>query len=150
MRFMNRWMSVILLVVVGLTLVACGASSEAVAKEAPAMVEAIDGSEFKLVTLTERAAERLGIASEPVREETLDGGTMKVVPYASVIYGVHGETWAYIRNPGADALAFVRVPLTVERIEGDLAILAEGPEVGAEVITVGVAELYGTETGVGK
>jgi hypothetical protein len=100
--------------------------------------------------LTERAAERLGIASEPVREEAVEGGMKKVVPYAAVIYGVHGETWAYIRNPGESSLTFVRVPLTVERIKGDLAILSEGPDVGAEVVTVGVAELYGTDTGVGK
>jgi hypothetical protein len=148
MYSMKNLVSGMLLVVICLTLVACGGSNEAAAKEAPAKVEAIEGSEYKLITLTERAAERLGIASEAVREEAVDGATKKVVPYASVIYGVHGETWAYMRN--SDSLSFVRVPLTVERIEGDLAILTEGPELGTEVITVGAAELYGADTGVGK
>jgi hypothetical protein len=148
MYSMKNLVSGMLLVVICLTLVACGGSNEAAAKEAPAKVEAIEGSEYKLITLTERAAERLGIASEAVREEAVDGATKKVVPYASVIYGVHGETWAYMRN--SDSLSFVRVPLTVERIEGDLAIPTEGPELGTEVITVGAAELYGADTGVGK
>jgi hypothetical protein len=147
---MKSWMTIVLLALTCLTLVACGASGEVATKEQPAKVEPIEGSEFQRITLTERAAERLGVESEAVREESVDGGMQKVVPYAAVIYGLHGETWAYIRNPGADSLSFVRVPLTIERIEGDLAILSEGPEVGDEVITVGVAELYGTETGVGK
>jgi hypothetical protein len=150
MQHMKYWMVVLLLTLTTLSLVACSRSSAETIREAPVKVEAVAGSEFNHITLTERAAERLGIQSESVREEAIDGGTKKVVPYAAIIYGVNGETWAYIRNPDADSLTFVRVPLTVERIEGDLAILSEGPELGAEVITMGVAELYGADTGVGK
>jgi hypothetical protein len=140
----------ILLTWATLSLVACGGPAEEIVREAPAQVEAVEGSEFNHITLTERAAERLAIHSEPVREEAMDGGMKKVVPYAAIIYGVNGETWAYIRNPGADSLTFVRAPLIVERIEGDLAILSDGPELGAEVVTVGVAQLYGADTGVGQ
>ena len=150
MHSMKKWMGVVLMAFICLTLVACGGSSEAATKEQPAIVEAVEGSEFNRITLTERAAERLGIASEPVREEAVENGTKRVVPYAAIIYGVHGETWAYTRDLGENPLIFMRIPLTVERIEGDVAILAEGPEPGVEVITVGVAELYGTDTGVGK
>jgi len=71
----------------------------------------------------------------------------KVVPYAAVLYGVHGETWVY-SNP--EPLVFVRRPIVVDYIEGDQAILSEGPEVGTAVVTVGAAELFGTETGVSK
>ncbi len=71
----------------------------------------------------------------------------KVVPYAAVLYGVHGETWVY-SNP--EPLVFVRLPITIDYIEGDLAILSEGPQVGTAVVTVGAAELFGTETGVSK
>jgi hypothetical protein len=110
-------------------------------------VEEIQGSVFKRVTLTEKAAERLDIQTAPVREEQVNGAQRLVVPYAAVIYGLEGETWAYTN---LEPLVFVRQPIQVDRIQGDLAILSEGPAVGTPVVTVGVAELYGAETGVSK
>jgi hypothetical protein len=71
----------------------------------------------------------------------------KVVPYQAVLYGVHGETWVYSEP---EPLVYVRLPIVIEFIEGDLAYLSEGPEVGTAVVTVGAAELFGTETGVSK
>jgi hypothetical protein len=71
----------------------------------------------------------------------------KIVPYAAVLYGVNGETWVY-GNP--EPLVFVRLPITVDYVDGDLAVLLEGPEVGTPVVTLGAAELFGTETGVSK
>ncbi|HEX6306474.1 MAG TPA: hypothetical protein VFZ76_19900 [Anaerolineales bacterium] len=76
-----------------------------------------------------------------------NGALRKVVPYAAVLYGVNGETWVYT-NP--EPLVFVRSPITIDYIEGDLAVLSEGPEVGTAVVTLGAAELFGTETGVSK
>jgi hypothetical protein len=76
----------------------------------------------------------------------LGGGMKKIIPYASVIYDLHGETWTYT-NP--EPLVYIRQPITVDYIEGDLAILLEGPPVDTEVVTVGVAELFGAESGVG-
>ena len=149
MNAIKRWMIIGLLIFTALPLVACG-GSEASAKEKPAEVEPVAGSDFSTVTLTEKAAERLDIQSKPLNEESIDNSMKKVVPYAAVIYGLHGETWVYMRNPGPGSLTFVRTPITIERIEGDLAVLSDGPDIGAEIITVGVAELDGTETGVGK
>ncbi len=71
----------------------------------------------------------------------------KVVPYAAVLYGVNGETWVY---SSPEPLVFVRQPILIDYIEGDMAILSEGPEAGTAVVTVGAAELFGTETGVSK
>jgi hypothetical protein len=71
----------------------------------------------------------------------------KVVPYQAVLYGVHGETWVYSE---LEPLVYVRLPIVVDYIEGDLAYLSEGPVVGTAVVTVGAAELLGTETGVSK
>ncbi|MCC6457522.1 MAG: hypothetical protein IT328_21375 [Caldilineaceae bacterium] len=150
MHAKQKWMGVAFMAFACLALVACGGSSKAATKEQHAIVEAVEGAEFNRITLTERAAERLGIASEPVREEAVGGSMKTVVPYAAIIYGLHGETWAYTRNSSENPLLFMRVPLTVERVEGDVAILADGPELGVEVVTVGVAQLYGTDTGVGK
>jgi hypothetical protein len=70
-----------------------------------------------------------------------------VIPYAAVIYDLHGETWTYT---SPEPLTFVRQAITVDYIEGDMAVLSDGPAAGTQVATVGVAELYGADTGVGK
>ncbi len=78
----------------------------------------------------------------------LGSGTQKkVLPFSAVLYDVDGETWVYT-NP--EPLVFIRHPITIDYIEGDQAVLLEGPPVGTEVAMVGVAELFGTEFGVGK
>jgi hypothetical protein len=51
-------------------------------------------------------------------------------------------------NP--ERLSFVREAITIDFIERDQAYLLEGPEVGTAVVTLGAAELFGTETGVSK
>jgi hypothetical protein len=66
----------------------------------------------------------------------------KVVPYGAVYYDGKGAAWVYL-NP--QPLVFERQRIKVERVVGDLAVLAEGPPVGAPVVTVGAALLYGTE-----
>ena len=139
----NRWIVLILLVLATLTLVACGGTASATEAELPAKQEPIEGSDFDRLILTERAAERLGIETAEVSE----GPNGMVVPYSSVIYGVHGETWVYT-NPAP--LTYVRHEIMVDRIEGGDAFITAGPEVGTAVVTVGVIELYGEETGIKK
>jgi hypothetical protein len=80
--------------------------------------------------------------------ETVDPGQVKkkVVPYAALIYGLYGETWVYT-NP--EPLVYVREAVTVDFIEGDMAVLLEGPPAGTAVVTAGGAELFGAESGVG-
>ncbi len=75
------------------------------------------------------------------------GTQRKVVPYSAVLYDTDGKTWVYT-NP--EPLVFVRHLVSIDYIEGDLAVLLEGPPVGTQVVMVGVAELFGAETGVGK
>jgi hypothetical protein len=62
------------------------------------------------------------------------------------VYDKNGATWAYT-NP--ESLVFVRAAITIDRITEDVAILSSGPPVGMAVVTVGTAELWGVETGVG-
>jgi hypothetical protein len=118
-----------------------------VSTDKPAYVEAIEGSDLKRVVLTEKAAERLDIQIALVSEEQVEGTQRLVIPYAALIYGLNGETWAYIMP---EPLTFVREGITVDYIEGDMAVRLTGPAIGTEVVTVGVAELYGAETGVSK
>ena len=146
MQHGNRWM-IVALIIAALQLAACAQTPVKASKIEPAKVEPIEGSDFKRVVLTEKAAERLDIQTALVREEQVDGTQRLVVPYAALIYGLQGETWVYANG---EPLVFVRQPINVDYIEGDLAVLAQGPAVGTEVVTVGVAELYGAETGVSK
>jgi hypothetical protein len=111
------------------------------------VVEPIEGSEFKRVVVTEKAAKRLDIQTASVRQEEANSAQRLAVPYAAVLYGLHGETWVYT-NP--ETLAYVRAPITVDYIDGDTAYLLAGPPIGTAVVTVGGAELYGAETGVSK
>lgn len=70
-----------------------------------------------------------------------------VVPYDAVYYDGQGNAWVYV-NP--EPLVFERQPIDIERIEGDLAVLFDGPPVGTTVVTVGAALLYGAEVIFGR
>lgn len=129
------------LIVAGLAVAGCGQTSSPSAKEAAITVEKQDSGLAKL-TLSEHAAQRLGVQLADVREQ----GSQKVIPYAAVIYDAQGATWAYAASA---ALTFQRAPITVDTISGDEAILTDGPDAGTQVVIVGAAELYGAETGVG-
>ena len=141
MRHGRRWIAG-LLIISGLVLSGCASveEKEETLKD-PATLEPIEGSDVSLVRLTEEAAVRLDIEVDPV----LDAGTGTTIPYAAVFYTATGDTWTYT-NP--EPLAFVRVPIVVDRIRGDLVFLSDGPPSGMSVVTQGSAELYGTETGV--
>jgi hypothetical protein len=148
MRSGNRLMAAVL-IIVGLGLAACSQASadgDTTSNTEPAHVEAIEGTELSRVILTEKANDRLGVETGQVREEQIDGAQRLVIPYSSVLYDASGTTWT-VTSP--EPLVFVRHQITIDRIEGDLAILAEGPPSGTTVVTVGVAEIYGTELGVG-
>ena len=146
MQFNKRWM-LVALIFASLQLSACGQTSSATTKIQPSKVEKIDGSDFNRVTLTEKAAQRLDIKTSLINEEQVNGAQRKVIPYAAVVYGLKGETWAYT-NPAP--LTFVRQAITIDYIDGDKVVLVDGPASGTPVVTVGVAELYGTDTGIGK
>lgn len=71
----------------------------------------------------------------------------RVVPWSAVLYDVDGGAWVY---EATAPHVFVRRRVQVRRVEGDLAVLAGGPGTGAEVVSQGAAELFGTELGNGK
>jgi len=146
MKHFDRWFIVISIIAASL-LSACGSKAVTAEKEPPYKLEDIEGVEFKRVLLTEKAAERLDIRTDAVSMAEKDGSDVKIVPYSAVLYGLNGETWVYT-NP--EGLVFVRDTIVVDHIDGDTVVLAEGPEVGTPVVTVGVSLLYGAEVGVSK
>jgi hypothetical protein len=127
-----------------LLLMGCGGgSSEATEDTGPAYVEAIEGTDLSTVTLTAKAVERLAIETATVEKS----GAGMVIPYSAVLYSPTGETWAYVNS---EPMTFTRHSIVVDRITGNKAFLSEGPTAGAKVATVGVAELYGAESGLGQ
>jgi membrane fusion protein, heavy metal efflux system len=70
-----------------------------------------------------------------------------VVPRAAILYDASGGTWVYEARDGG---TFVRRRVAVIDMVGDTAVLREGPAAGMRVVTLGAAELFGTEFGVGK
>jgi hypothetical protein len=115
--------------------------------EAPAPEEA-EQTSGALYYVVESAGRELA-PGQRVRVETPlsgSGALRKVVPHSAVIYGAHGESWVYT---SPEPLTYVRHPITIDYIENDLAVLTDGPPAGTDVVTVGVAELFGTEFEVG-
>ena len=110
---------------------------------APAQVEDTGDAKIKKITLTLKAAERLGIQIDEVRA---DPSGRLIVPYASVLYDLAGKTWVYI---SAAPLTFVRGAVEVDTIIGDNVYLSDGPPVGTKVLAAGVPEVFGTEVRVG-
>jgi hypothetical protein len=148
MRRSRRLLTAAGLLVVGLQLSACTqetAEADSGLAE-PAKVEQVEGSEVSRLTLTTKAAERLGIQTKPVLAGTVAGKQRSVIPYGAILYDANGDTWVYVSS---EPLTYVRERVTVDYIEGDQAVLGDGPPEGSAVVTVGAAELYGTETGVG-
>jgi hypothetical protein len=138
----HRW-SAVIPVLSALLLAACGEgpSDEHVIDE-PAMVEPVGGGDVARVTLTERAAERLDIQTAPAERD----GTVMVVPSAAVLVDPDGDVWVYT-NPAP--LVFVRHEINIDHEDRGQAFLSDGPPPGTQVVTVGAAELYGAEFGVG-
>ena len=68
-----------------------------------------------------------------------------MISYSAVIYDTTGAAWTYT-NP--QPLAYVRQPISIDYSQGDMTVLMTGPPTGTQVVVVGAAELYGTETGV--
>ena len=132
---------VIGLAVAGAFITGCGQPAAAAPKEEAIKIEKHESGPAT-ITLSAKAAERLGVQTGEVRGE----GARKTIPYAAVIYDAGGATWAYTA-PGS--LVYERASITVDRIEGEDAYLTDGPPSGTAVVTLGAAELYGAETGVG-
>ncbi len=124
---------------------ACGeaVSDKYVIENNPVTLAAIEGSELQEVTLTEKAVERLGIATSQVSA----AGDNLIVPSGALWLDIEGVFWVYA-NPEPNT--FLRYPVTVEDDDGRVATLSAGPPAGTTVVSVGVPELFGAEVGVGK
>jgi hypothetical protein len=129
--------------VAALALGACNSATTSGETKVEAITIAEDeASGLKTLTLSDKAAERLGVETAQVAAT----GSQMTIPYAAVVYDASGQTWAYVNESG---LTYKRAEITVSEIDGDTARLTAGPPAGTAVVTVGAAELYGAEIGVG-
>jgi len=110
-----------------------------------ARVEQSDSGRPPRVILSADAVRRTGVQTVQVRPTQVAGKRALEVPYGAVFYDPDGVTWTYV---AVQPLAFVRQHITVDLIRGGVAVLSAGPPAGTPVVTVGTAQLYGTEVGV--
>ena len=125
------------------SLSACGEAStgydyETASHHEPAKLEPIKGTDVHRVVFDAEGAERVGLQTAPIRQN----GQGTVIPYDAVIYGADGNTYTYT---APEPLTYVRQEIDIDHVDGDSAMLSDGPPVGTEVVTVGAAEVYGTE-----
>jgi hypothetical protein len=138
----RHWIAVVALVAAVSTSACAEAPSDEHVIDEPATVEEIGADETR-ITLTEQAAERLAIETAPVER----AGGQTVVPSGALMLDPAGVYWVYT-NPSP--LVFVPQQVTLDREDDDgRAYLVEGPLAGTDVVTLGAAELYGIEHGIG-
>jgi hypothetical protein len=137
----------LVLIAASASLSACGEapgssySSETASDHEPARLEPIEGTDVQRVIFSAEGAKRVGIQTAAIRQD----GQETVMPYGAVIYDAEGNAYAYtVPEP----LTFVRQEIGIERMEGDSVVLSDGPPAGTKVVTVGTAEVYGTEFGI--
>jgi hypothetical protein len=129
--------------VIGAAAILAGCATATPAETPPALIKPVAGSQIPQLQLTERAVQRLGVVTQPVRPTTTAGKPAReVIPYSAVIYDTDGSTWTYVNTA---ARTYQREPITVTEIDGALALLSAGPPAGTPVVTVGASELLGTE-----
>jgi hypothetical protein len=108
----------------------------------PAVVEPTEDSGVSRITLTERAAERLGIKVAKVG--SAEG--LLTAPFGALLYDADGGEWVYT-SPAPRV--FRRSAVDVERVTDGTLYLKSGPPVGTDVVVVGAPELFGAEFEIG-
>jgi hypothetical protein len=135
------------LLAIGLVLVAAGlplsscteVETESAEGYEPAELKPVKGNdELVRVTFTAEGAKRVGLKTAEIARS----GRQKVVSYKALIYDPDGKTYVYT---SPKPLSYLREPVEVARVRGDRVLLSDGPPAGTTVVTVGAAEVYGTE-----
>lgn len=134
----------LVVIAAGASLSACGAPpTETSDYGEPAKLEPIEGEDIMRVEFSAEGARQVGLQTATVWEE--DGERM--FPSAALLYDAEGGTFAYT---SPERLSYVREYVEVDRVDGGNVVLSAGPPAGTEVVTVGAAEVYGTEFEVGN
>lgn len=88
-----------------------------------------------VVTLTKLGADQIGLETAAIESRR--------IPYAALLYdAADGQPYVFVNTEG---LSFHREDVTVEKVDGDMVDLADGPPDGTQVVTVGVPQIHGAE-----
>jgi hypothetical protein len=133
----------LVLIAAGASLSACGEASsgydyETASHHDPAELEPIKGTDVNRVIIDAEGVERAGIQTAPIRQN----GQGTVMPHSAVIYDAEGHTYTYT---SPEPRTYVRQKIVIDDVVGDSVMLFDGPPAGTEVVTVGAAEVYGSE-----
>jgi len=169
-----RLIAITVVAIVGLAMASC---AKAPAEEGslggqdaqPAKLIPVPGSTLQKVVLTPPAAKQIGIETTPVQAASAPppsavptaatapatapvvspnaAPTMTTIPVTAVIYDPEGKPWTYTIPAN---LTYLRVPIVVDHVDGNIAYLSSGPPVGTPVVSQGAPELLGAEYGVGE
>ena len=120
-------------------LAGCGGSPRA-PLSSPARIE--HGPHGTRIVLSASGAQRIGLRTARTHSAR---GPMVAVPASALIYDPSGKTYAFI---AVQDRTYAEVHVRVARIDGDTALLKNGPRVGDQVVSTGAEELYGVQTGV--
>jgi hypothetical protein len=122
-----------------------GASNET-NSETAVTVESAGEDQPARLTVSERAEQRLGIRTEPVRPISgQPSGATEVISYSAVVYDAEGKSWAF---SAPSPRIYIRVPIVISSITGKTVQLKSGPPLGTQVVVVGAPELVGAEAGI--
>lgn len=91
--------------------------------------EAIPGRRVGVLTPVTHAAESL------------------TLPASALVFDALGGSWVYVQTA---PLTYARKRVTVSYVTGSDAVLSSGPDVGANIMTVGAQAMFGAETGTMK
>ena len=123
-----------------------GASNEENPETAVTVEEPGEEGQPARLTVSERAEQRLGLRTEPVRPLTGQaGGASEVIAYSAVVYDEDGKSWTF---SAPSPRTYIRVPIVISSITGQTVQLKSGPPVGTQVVVVGAPELVGAEAGI--
>ena len=123
-----------------------GASNEENPETAVTVEAGADEDQPARLTVSERAEQRLGLRTEPVRPLTGQAnGATEVIAYSAVVYDADGKSWTY---SAPSPRTYIRVPIVISSIAGQTVQLKSGPPVGTQVVVVGAPELVGAEAGI--
>ena len=91
-----------------------GASNEA-NSETAVTVESAGEDQPARITVSERAEQRLGLRTEPVRPLTGQPGVTEVISYTAVVYDADGKSWVFFLP---FLWIYIRVPIDIVLITG--------------------------------
>src|SRR4249920_3544271 len=123
-----------------------GASNEETPETAVTVEAGADEDQPARLTVSERAEQRLGLRTEPVRPLTGQAnGATEVIAYSALVYDADGKSWTF---SSPSPRTYIRVPIVISSIVGQTVQLKSGPPVGTQVVVVGAPELVGAEAGI--